>query len=262
MSFLSTVLPRAFLWSTRAGVIYEVIVRGTLFVVVWSSVALAQQAIVTMPSADITPRGQLFFMHESQLRPWRPEPSWNTTHFLTFGVGSGFELTATLFNVEAPRTDRPSLALGFKTFKPLFADALPTTNLGITFGMKAVISLAGEGVGHWVYAHVSGRLPVLRTRLAAGISHATSQLQKADKLVFISSVEQPLGSEKLNLVAEWFSGEHDLGNFIVGLTFHPNHTWIFVAGFKFPTSGPGFGANKHAAVAEVGFFWDVASVGR
>lgn len=138
-----------------------------------------------------------------------------------------------------------------------FADALPETKLGITFGMHAVVSLAGAGIGHWVYAHVSGRLPVLRTRLAAGLSHATSQLQKVDKLVFIGSIEQPLGSEKLNLVGEWFSGEHDLGNLIVGFTFHPNHTWIFVAGFKFPTSGPEFGANKQAAVVEVGLFWDL-----
>lgn len=29
-------------------------------------------------------------------------------------------------------------------------------------------------------------------------------------LGFIGSVEQPLGADKFNLVAEWFSGEHDL----------------------------------------------------
>ncbi len=197
-------------------------------------------------------------MHESQARPWGPSPAWNSTHFLTFGVGSGFELTATLFNVEAPVTDRSSLALGFKMFRPLFPEVLPETRLGITFGMKAVISLFGQGIGHWVYAHLSGRLPVLRTRIAAGLSHATSQLFKVDKLVFIGSLEQPLGTEKFNLVAEWFSGEHDLGNLIVGFTYHPSHTWIFVAGFKIPTSGPQFGANKHAAVIEVGFFWDLA----
>ena len=34
----------------------------------------AQQAIVTMPSADITDRGIAFAMKESQLRVWGPKP--------------------------------------------------------------------------------------------------------------------------------------------------------------------------------------------
>jgi hypothetical protein len=225
--------------------------------VVLGGPAFAQQAIVSMPSADTTPDGEVFVMHESQARPWGPGPYWNSTHFLTFGVGNGFELCATLFNIEAPVTDRPLVALGFKMFRPILKETLPTTELGVTFGMKAMISLVGQGVGHWIYSHLSGRLPVLRTRIAAGLSHATQQLFKVDKLVFIGSIEQPLFTEKFNVVAEWFSGEHDLGNFIAGFTFHPNHTWIFVAGFKIPTSGPEYGLNKHAFVFEVGAFWDV-----
>ena len=232
---------------------------GFLVIVLIPSASAAQRAIISMPSADTTPAGEVFVMHESQARPWAPGPYWNTTHFFTFGVGNGFELTATLFNVEAPITDRPGLALGFKMTKPLLTEALPTSSVAVTFGMKAVISLAGQGTGHWLYGHLSARLPVLRTRVAAGWSHATSQLFKVEKLVFIGSIEQPLGTEKLNAVAEWFSGQHDLGNFVAGVTFHPNHSWIFVLGFKVPTSGPEYGAGKHAFIAEVGFLWDVAS---
>jgi hypothetical protein len=70
----------------------------------------------------------------------------------------------------------------------------------------------------------------------------------------MGSLEQPLGTPKLNAVVEWFSGSHDLGSLIGGVTFHPNHTWIFVAGDKVPTSGPAFSHAKQAFVGEIGAF--------
>ncbi len=60
--------------------------------------AHAQQAIVTMPSADVTGPRQLFFMHESQVRVWGDRPYWAGTYFLTYGLGYGTELAATVFD--------------------------------------------------------------------------------------------------------------------------------------------------------------------
>ncbi|MFO0628833.1 MAG: hypothetical protein U0325_24880 [Polyangiales bacterium] len=225
-------------------------------------VAHAQQAIVTMPSADITGPRQLFFMHESQLRPWGGRPYWAGTYFLTYGLGYGTELAATVFDQGVyPNggTGNTSLALGFKSAVRLFSREAPTWQLQLTFGAMAVTSLNDGSVGGWIYALHSLRLPALRTRLAVGVSYATEQLYGPGVREFslIASIEQPLpipGVRGLSFVAEWFSGQHELSNFIFGLTWHPNPTWIFVLGWKIPTRYNTVDVNDMAAVAEVGFF--------
>jgi hypothetical protein len=219
--------------------------------------ARAQQAIVTLPSADITDRGVGFAMKESQLRLWGPQPMWNATFFLTYGLGYHTELAATFFNIGVPRTDEASVALGSKSALPLFADALPSLEVKITGGAMALISLDGKGLGYWLYSHLSFRLPVLQTRISAGISTGNAVLFLKDNATsFIAAIEQPLPwLHGLTLTAEWFSGSHDLSNFIAGAAYHPNPRWIFVLGYKIPTKDSEFTVDEQALVGEIGFFF-------
>jgi hypothetical protein len=217
--------------------------------------AHAQQAIVSMPSADVTPKGALFVMQESQVRAWGPKPYWNTTTFYCFGLGYHTEIATTLFNLGVPSNGNVTVAEGFKTAVPILEREAKELDLHVTAGAMALFSLSGKGTGYWLYALASGRLPFLHTRLAVGVSVASEQLYERNLATFIGSIEQPLWGEKLNVVAEWFSGQHDLGNFIYGVTFHPDHHWIFVLGHKIPTSGDVYGANKMALVGEIGLFF-------
>lgn len=190
-------------------------------------------------------------MQESQVRPRAPYRYWNTTNFLCLGVGSGVELAVTTFNFGLPVGNNRSVAAGAKVVSDLWPDALPELELKLTTGAMGFLSVDGLGAGHWLYTHASARLPKLRTRLTAGLSHGSRHLfGRDDVLSFITGVEQPLGTPKLNFVTEWFSGSHDLSNFIYGVTYHPSHSWIFVAGHKIPTAGP----LLTAAVFEVGLF--------
>lgn len=227
---------------------------AVLLMLASGSSAHAQQAIISMPAADITPEGTFFVMHETQTRFWE-RPYWNTTHFLTYGVGHNTELAATLFNVGIPSTGNATLALGAKSYIPFFERELPRSELRLNLGAMALISLDNQGVGAWVYGLTSFRLPVLRTRLGAGFSYATPQLYEATALSVMLSIEQPIpGIRGLSLVGEWFSGSHDLSNLIVGLTYHPNPRWIFVLGWKVPTRDQHMHVNEQALVAEVGLF--------
>lgn len=226
----------------------------------WTPLASAQQAIVTLPSADITPTGKLFFMHETQARAWSDAPYWSGTYFTTYGLTPGFELAATVFDVGVyggGKVGNPSLALGGKGRLELFEGALPALDLCVVSGAMVVVALDGDGVGHWLYSSLSGKLPWLDTRLSVGASHASAELYGPgfDTLSFTASVEQPIpGVHGLSLVAEWFSGRHDLSNFIGGVTWHPNPTWIFVAGWKVPTQDGTIKIDEQALVLEVGLF--------
>ncbi|MBL9006444.1 MAG: hypothetical protein JNJ46_19470 [Myxococcales bacterium] len=219
--------------------------------------ASAQQAIVTLPSADITEPRVFFAMKESQLRAWGQKPMWNATFFLTYGIGYHTELAATFFNIGVPRTDHASVALGSKSALPLFTDALPSLDIKLTAGAMGLVSLDGKGLGHWLYTHLSLRLPRLATRISAGISQGSAVLFLQEHATsFIAAIEQPIpGLHGLTVTAEWFSGSHDLSNLIIGAAYHPSPRWIFVLGYKIPTKDREITVEEQALVGEVGFFF-------
>lgn len=215
-----------------------------------------------MPSADITPARQFFFMHESQLRAWGPRPYWAGTYFLTVGLGQRTELAATLFDLGVSYDGglgNTTLALGGKSAFRWLEHSHRSLELQTSVGVMALLSLVGRGNGVWAYALQSIVLPRTRTRLGAGFSFATEQLYgpQGAGLSAMLSIEQPLPIPRvrgLSFVAEWFSGTHDLANLIMGFTLHPNPTWIFVLGYKIPTRPSFSGVDGHALVFEIGGF--------
>jgi hypothetical protein len=217
--------------------------------------ASAQQAIVSLPSADLTPPRKLFGMVESQFRPVGPKPYYNSTSFFCFGLDDTTEIAVSLYNAGAPATGNATVANGFKSVFPLFRGELDRWEPKVTVGMMGLFSVSKRGLGLWAYAHASARMGAHGPRLTLGISHSDRQLTEIRATALMAAVEQPvkLGGAHLDLVAEWFSGSHDLGNFIYGVAWKPIPEIMLVLGHKIPTSGPQFGANKMGAVFEVGF---------
>ena len=150
-----------------------------------------------------------------------------------------------------------TLANGYKTSLPLFGERLAELELKLTFGTMGLISLEAQGVGYWLYSHLSLRLPHVQTRISAGFSQGSRVLFLKDNASsFIASLEQPLPFlHGLVLSAEWFSGSHDLSNLIFGAAYHPNPRIIFVLGYKIPTKDAQFTIDEQALVGEIGFFF-------
>lgn len=217
--------------------------------------ALAQQAIISLPSADLTPPGETFLMHEAQVRPWSPAPYYNSTSFYAFGLDATTELAITLFDVGVPQKQAPTVANGFKSVFPVLRDSAREAELHLTVGAMALFSTSSPGAGAWAYGHLTAKAPWLEARVGAGVSAATEELYGVNATSFIASFEQPLGDTHASLVAEWFSGRHALGNFSWGVAYHPSHSLIFVLGHKIPTNGPRFGENKAALIGEIGVFF-------
>ena len=208
----------------------------------------AQQAIINLPSADQTPRGKQFFMHETQLAGSNPT-AWAMTHFYTYGVTDRFELAATLYNLRTPRSDNTTLGVGFKGAERLLTGRFPDREVQLTYGYMLPVSLQGRGVGTWAYSHLSARIPKLETRITAGGGYASRQVLDKDAWTFLGGIEQPLPHHFV-LVMEWFSGRHNSSNLIPGLLYHSKN-WIFVTGYKFPNDP----VERHGLVLEVGRFW-------
>lgn len=204
----------------------------------------AMQTIFNVPSADVTPKGKVFLQEEAQFRSWNPDAFYLGTTYSAYGIGHNTEIDATLFNVGAPATQNISMGVGFKSAIPIpgLKEKFPAREFKLTVGSDILIGLEGNGVGNWSYAHLSGRVPKLNTRLTAGISYGTRQVFGKETTAFIAGVEQPV-TKKLTLLGDWFSGsEHFAGYLIVGGSYALPKNMTLYAGYQIPNS-PQVGAS-------------------
>ncbi len=222
----------------------------SLLVVTGYREVLGQQAIVNMPSADITPRGQVFLMHEMQTRFREPGRFWLGTNFLAVGVGRNTELAVTTYNHGWPHAPNAAIGVGFKSGIPLFEQTHAEREIRMTVGKMTIFSTTGRGVGNFTYSHGSFRLPGSGTRITAGISGGTDELFKRDTVHFIGAIEHKFG-KKWMVTTEWFSGRHDFGFLTPGVAYHPTPRTVVVLGYKIPNHASN---GKSGIVFEFGIF--------
>jgi hypothetical protein len=224
--------------------------------------AQAQQTIINVPSIEQTKDGKFFYLHESQVRAWDGNSYWLTTNFFTYGVTDRFELALTTYNLGTPRKANQAVGLGWKTAQPLWEKSLPKWEIKLGAGQMLPLNLRGQGVGLWSYAQASFRLPATGTRLMGGISNAPRELFGKDTTHFIGSIEQPLTGlgravggpfgaflEDTAIVAEWFSGGHEFGDFVPGVNWHNKDGWVVILGYKFSNTP---GSRGDGAIIEIG----------
>jgi hypothetical protein len=217
---------------------------------IFSLTTHAQQAIVNMPSADITPAGQVFLMHETQVRPQPSGRYWYGTNFFTYGVGKNTELAVTTYNHGTPAAPNSAVGIGFKSAIPLFKERAANYEIKLTVGQMLIINTSQRGLGSFSYAHSSFKIPKSQTRITGGISVGTRELFKKNTAHFIGAIEQKL-NKRFYLVAEWFAGRHDFGFFVPGVLYHPTPRTVVVVAYKIPNH-PANG--KAGIVAEFGIF--------
>lgn len=199
----------------------------------------AQSLIVGIPNAEATPKGAWFFTHESQVKLTDPA-GWNTFQFLTYGAGFNTEIALSAVNFGRPRTGNRTIALGFKSVYEFKQKTLHHWEAKVVGGAMLPASVDGRGIGVWLYSAGSVRLPQIRTRFTAGPTYGTPQLFGVEKVGMMAGVEQPLGGvfrNKVSLVADWYSGRHDLAALISGVQFNLPRDLIFIVGHKRPNRG-------------------------
>ncbi|HEX5817723.1 MAG TPA: hypothetical protein VFY20_02525 [Gemmatimonadales bacterium] len=218
-----------------------------LLLALGASTARAQRTVINLPSADQTAKGEFFALHESNFRAWGDDGYYATTNFLTYGISARVEAAFTVYNLGAPVADNRALGVGYKASLPVQHLAPVIPDFTLTFGQMGIVGLDGGG-GLWTYGHLSGRVPGLGTRIAAGASAGPEVLFGAeDKAHFIAFVEHPLPAHFF-LVAEWFSGEHAYGDLVPGITWRHGGV-VAVLGYKI-SNAPG--SSTDGMVVEVG----------
>lgn len=200
------------------------------------SQADATQTVFNVPSADVMDKGHVFVQEEAQFTPWETNNAFYSTTYGALGIGHNTELSTILYNVGSPATENISLAVGFKSAIPIpyLKEKFPEREFKFTIGSSMLLGLEGNGVGNWTYAHVSGRVPKVNTRISVGASYGGRQAFGENSVSMIAAVEQPV-TKKLSLLADWYSGSETwAGYLIVGGSYKlPRNTAIF-AGYQIP----------------------------
>jgi hypothetical protein len=204
-----------------------------------------QSLIAGIPNADVAHKGKLELTHETQLNFWSEDQTrWNSFNFLCYGVGKNTELTVNLLNLSNQPGSNTSTALGFKSYVPILTNLFSKSDVRLTFGTNLQYSFPRRDWGYWAYSHLSTRLPRSQTRLTGGLSYGTSQLfgfrtvlnstdgqliqEGRRPLAFMGGIEQPL-TKHVGLLADWFSGTHEVAALITGFQFNIRHQVLIVA---------------------------------
>lgn len=200
--------------------------------------AICMQTIFNVPSADVTEKNHIFLQEEVQTTPWNTDNAFLNTTYSAVGIGHNTEIDATLFNVGSPATQNISLGIGFKSAIPIVGlkEKFPEREFKLTVGSQILLGLEGNGVGNWSYAHLSGRVPKINTRLTAGINYGGRQAFGQNSFSFIAGVEQPV-TKKISIIGDWYSGsEHWAGYLIVGTSYAFNKNTVLYTGYQIPNS--------------------------
>lgn len=205
----------------------------------------AVSLIAGVPNAETTPKNTLMIATESQF-PIVADTSnskrWAGFHFVTFGVSDYVEVASTVYNSTDPASERIAASLGYKWSDSIKSDDRLFSEWKFLLGQEFLYGLQGsEGFGAWSFAGVSNRLRVSETRFTLGLSHGTQQMFGKATFCLFAGVEQPL-SASLSIIADWFSGTHDLAALITAIQYKPSHRFVIISGPKW-ANNPASGSN-------------------
>jgi hypothetical protein len=212
----------------------------------------AQTLVISMPSPEFTPKGDITLTHESQFRAWQPRPTYNAFNFFTYGLGFSTEACFSTYNTTFDGSGQPLIGFGFKSSPLLFQkhSRLAKWELRPTIGQMTLVSLWRKAeVGSWVYATISCRFPKVKTRISVGVSYGSPLLFGYRRMLdtrgavrysgsptvgAIVTLEQPL-YKGLSFWMDWMSGGHEYGVLAPALAYNYQNYGILV-GYKLPNN--------------------------
>jgi hypothetical protein len=207
----------------------------------------SQSLLVGIPSANTAHQGKLELTHESQFGIFDGSENfkWNSFNILCYGLTESTELTATYNNMNSYGSENTAFSIGAKhVMKMDFLKIDEKYDPRFTFGGNIMLSDKRWDVGPWIYSHLSAKIPATNTRLIGGVSYGYEQAFGFNRnfvnnsysnvpirpFSAIVGFEQPIVKD-FTLIADWFSGNHELGALIVAGQYEYKGN-VFIFGYK------------------------------
>ena len=183
-----------------------------IFVCNNSLIAQAQQTIITVPSSEVLPAGDLIFKGSNRYMPL--DGYAGITPSATIGIGRGIELsTGVATSIEDSTIVRGDIAAK----KVWFLGSATRLTVG---GMLSPYLNERAHPDSFVYSHVSQRIKKTKTSLTAGV-YVNGGNRLPDRTGALFGIEQVIIPNKLRLVFDWLSTDDSYGRMGVGIKYRP-----------------------------------------
>lgn len=183
---------------------------------IFPSAAIAQQTIVTMPSSDVLPGGEVILKQSNRYSPFGDAYASLTPQVI---VGTGKD---TEISVGAGTTidDRTSVKLNLTAKKVFKIKRSARFTVGGTLSPSLT---EGQNPDSMIYAHGSYLCKKTRTTLTAG-GFVGGRGQMPSLTGVMIGIDQTIIPNKLRVVADWVSRDESWGVFAAGLKIRPEPT--------------------------------------
>lgn len=178
------------------------------------NVACANQTIISVPSSDVLPGGEIILKQSNKFTPWH-ESFVSLTPSVIMGTGKGTEAS---FAVGTTLDDGASVKLDLGV-KKVFRIGKSTR---FTVGGRLSPNLTdGKNPNSFLYAHGSYLIKKTRTTLTSGV-YVMGKEQAPNMTGAIVGIDQTIIPNRLRVVADWMS-RGDAGNSLsAGLKIRPH----------------------------------------
>lgn len=200
----------------------------SFIVLLFGTSVFAQQTIVTMPSSDVLPGGEIILKQSNRFSPFGDGFS-SLTPQVIMGTGKGTEAS---FGVGTNIDDRTSVKLNL-TAKKVFKIKRSTR---LTIGGTLSPSLTeGKNPDSMLYAHGSFLCRKTKTTLTAG-GFVGGRGEMPSLTGVMLGIDQTIIPNKLRVVADWVSRDESWGAFSAGFKIRPEPTTSITTAVIIPNS--------------------------
>lgn len=188
----------------------------------------AEQTIITVPSSDVLPTGEIILKDSNRFTPWH-DSFVSITPSLTIGSGKG---TETSIAAGTTLDDTTSVKLDIAT-KKVFKAGKSTR---FTIGGRITPNLTdGKKPNSFVYAHGSYLVKKTRTTLTTGV-YVMGRGDLPDRTGAILGIDQTIIPNRLRLVADWMSREDTSSALSAGFKIRPHSKTSITTAIMIPNS--------------------------
>ena len=179
--------------------------------------AEAMQSIITIPSSTVLPRGGVIIKEATRVNPYG-DKNVRMTPNVTFGTGHGMEFSMGVPVIMKFAGDVTETKTDLSAKKVWYLGSGTRVSVGGTISPSFNMPVCPDT---FVFGHVTQRFKKTKTGFTVG-GYATGRRHFLNSGGVIIAVDQVVVSNKLNVVAEWASGENNRGRFGAGLKYRPN----------------------------------------
>lgn len=195
---------------------------------VWGSAVYAQQTIISVPSSDVLPGGEVILKQSNRISPFG-DGFVSLTPQATIGTGKGTEASIGVGTTIDDRTDVKLNLAAKKVFKIKRAARF-------TVGATLSPSLTeGKNPDSMIYSHGSYLFRKTKTTITAG-GFVGGRGEMPSLTGVMLGIDQTIIPNKLRVVADWMSRDESWGAFSAGLKIRPEPTTSITTAIVIPNS--------------------------